>query len=666
MFFHIDQYLKYCLQLQSKLIFILFLVFSISIYGQDSTKTEKETIKVTIGDQTISEEEVEKKETLAEKLNLTKNFLDRTKEALESEQKTELGTFKLYNLAALVHQKDKEPNSAFKKNLQDYKIKASKSQILNKNDAKIANQLDSIDALLQQYIEEAVLAENKNQKLLSKAKAEKEKIKSTSTKDSLHLFNDKIYTLQRKLRKINQGVVTNNEKKAIEDSLTTLNTSKKKLENKLNKIDQQTEKKTIKELKDLDDNIKIKQKEIQVLDSKIYKLEEKKKQLQERKNTKGLTFTKAMIPDEEDALKAEVLEIHKVFIEIRESAIYDIRVQGIFKGEMIEFINHRSFHIPHLFTNKSNYWRLHFSNSNEDRYYIFLKDFLKYIYETGQNFVIEKEEIELSAENLEKKIIAKTNLKSLIDFRIYTDFLGLINEESNGIINFESNSTFYIWPKSIPTGVTNLNVSFIKKAKVHVNFSRFDNDDKMVLLSSYRYKDSTLYNPLLLRQKAYFNAGAEFDLIELKRKYAPANFSIKARGGILLTLIEDPENPRVLNTEEEQPDQKGITTNTKYWGFGFNIEALRFANFGINTNIFLNYYQNSNIHKSPQNNPRANFRTFSLDSEAFYFLDKKNRENAFFLRVHYESGRSDLSASKNFFNVQFGYRAEFNLSGTGK
>lgn len=327
---------------------------------------------------------------------------------------------------------------------------------------------------------------------------------------------------------------------------------------------------------------------------------------------------------------SETIDIKKVIIEIKDGEMFNIKVFPT-NDQTLFFYNKSPTNIYSFnsYKNKTKLW----SNKKEG-VYIKLIDFITYDYQNGKRYIIENELINLSShkDSTQHKIFINNNLKSIIDFRVYTDFLGLIDESSNGIVSFEGNSTFFLNPFNLGR----FHYLF-KKFKAGVSYSRFDNDDREVNLP--------VINSLDLIQKSFLTAETEIDIYEVRLgKKFPYKILAKAKGSLRLT-----------ETSEENSEDLENTT-TLGLGYGTELQVERFSNFGINASIYFNRYQNNNIVE----NNIVNFDTFSIHSEVYFFVPQS--DNAFFLRMKYEEGRRDLNASANFFNIQFGYKAEINFA----
>ena len=212
--------------------------------------------------------------------------------------------------------------------------------------------------------------------------------------------------------------------------------------------------------------------------------------------------------------------------------------------------------------------------------------------------------------------------------------MGLINESPNGIVSFEGNSTFYLNPFSLAKGYNYL----FKKVQTGINYSRFDNDDRTISIP--------LTDTLSIIQKSFLNIHTELDVFELRvDKRFPYKFFVKARGDLDITEIN-------RDTTENKSNVSTISI-----GLGAGVQIERFSNFGLNTAFYYNRYQNNNVF----DDGILNFNTIALTGEVYFYSNKEDQQNAFFLRLNYEQGTRDLSSKANFFTIQFGYKAQLNF-----
>jgi hypothetical protein len=158
----------------------------------------------------------------------------------------------------------------------------------------------------------------------------------------------------------------------------------------------------------------------------------------------------------------DTVKIKEVIVQIKNGAINDIQVfgynnqsytnrsAGIRISELTETSNR-------LFTLKGN-----------KKYYIYCQDIFgmkRKAHYLPSDALLEFKEI-----NKEKVLTKKVGINSFIDARIYSDLLGLLGKESNGLAQTELNFNFPLHRKN----KANSFAYFFSDLSAHVQFSRFD------------------------------------------------------------------------------------------------------------------------------------------------------------------------------------------------
>src|SRR5690606_6554495 len=118
------------------------------------------------------------------------------------------------------------------------------------------------------------------------------------------------------------------------------------------------------------------------------------------------------------------------------------------------------------------------------KYSIKLPDVLTYIPNPGNNYVPESLTIELPTKTEEAvhetykltyQVRQNTALQNIVELRTYTDFLGLLGDAPNGIVQMEGKADFYV----VPLNIGGPHYAF-KKISPFVNFSKIEENDRYV------------------------------------------------------------------------------------------------------------------------------------------------------------------------------------------
>jgi hypothetical protein len=328
----------------------------------------------------------------------------------------------------------------------------------------------------------------------------------------------------------------------------------------------------------------------------------------------------------------------------------DIDVYDGLIADLIVTLTHKNSKSIKRFTNKVSISVLRFSKYGHHRLYetngsgnfVRVKDVLSYTSKTGVNYFPDNALVNIGKEETTKPLQIKRGLKSILDFRVYTDLLGLVDEESNGIINFEASSTIKISPSPVAMAWTEF--LFFKEIKPYFNYSRFDKENRAIettfntTLSKYE-----ISNNLNLIQNAFISTGIELNLIQLKlQKEFPFSLSFPLVYEFNMTEV-------LLGTEK-------VKVNSYRTSLGVSANFRRTKNFGLNIGFFYskvdNKYGSEYLIQSPE------FNLYELNSE-LYFYNPKDVNSAFFLRLN---TRRITDREINYASIQFGYKKAFSFS----
>ena len=350
--------------------------------------------------------------------------------------------------------------------------------------------------------------------------------------------------------------------------------------------------------------------------------------------TNSLNNIKSQLKDE------NLIFVEEIGIEIYEGVIADLKVK-LTDGSI--FANKTGISLTRI----RKYGPRKLFEINGNNRYIYLKDVLTYSSYPGKSYLPEDISLIIEKDEERKELNINNDLKSYLDFRIYTDFLGLIDEASNGIVNFEASSKIYISPSPL-RGLFKWDYHFFKDVKPYVSYSRFDNDNKSIK-SSVNTNDPNnrfeIDDKLDLLQNAFVKVGAEFNILQIKgEKEFPFSIHFPFR-------LE-------LNMSETEIMDERISINSHVYGTGINASLRRFNNFGLNLGFSFDWI--SPRFSSEKIIEVKNFKTLGFDSELFFYGNKE-KSSAIFLRL---STRRLNGQDKNFSMIQVGYKKAFSFSKT--
>lgn len=286
---------------------------------------------------------------------------------------------------------------------------------------------------------------------------------------------------------------------------------------------------------------------------------------------------------------------------------------------------------------------------------VLLSDVLMYFSKPGYNFIPNDFTMELPTKDddgislnanqpVKYKIKENTSLQNVIEFRVYTDFLGLFSDSPNGIVQFQGKGDFYIFPFRINNN--KFDFRLIDKISPFVNFSRLDAEVREVETTIETNTNTITVNRNLdLIQKAYLEMGSKISVFNVKfLKEAP--FRVIGYMPIQYQIADIKINDEFKNIQ------------AFVLGGGLNFEFKRFNNFGFNYSIDISKYSFKNLNTIPNFEVPNNFSVFNNQAEIFYHpSDDKNQSIFLKLKTVKEIGNTDA-----FYQLQFGYRFSIGIS----
>jgi len=228
-------------------------------------------------------------------------------------------------------------------------------------------------------------------------------------------------------------------------------------------------------------------------------------------------------------------------------------------------------------------------------------------------------------------------ITNLIDYRIYSDFLGLIETTTNGIVNFEAKVNIPVNPNNLP----NSNFYVFRAINPQVRYSRFDKEDRVISVNDSLLPAFGVKNKIEILQKSFLSAGASVDLLSFNPKHSFLEFNIPLMANFYLAEII--------------PTNKEYITSASYGG-GLELKINRSNSFGINFGYYI--HRLTHLYNSQRQIQEIKpFNYYNLNAEVFFY--GATASDALFLRFNYTSVFGD---SNNFFQFQIGYKSGLNFN----
>ncbi|MCD4731399.1 MAG: hypothetical protein K8R74_12410 [Bacteroidales bacterium] len=274
-----------------------------------------------------------------------------------------------------------------------------------------------------------------------------------------------------------------------------------------------------------------------------------------------------------------------------------------------------------------------------DTSYIYLSDFLLYNEDIGNdNFLPSNDIIVLKNKDDKVGLVRRIDLNSYIKVHIFTDLLGLLGQESNGLIQTEISSNIVFISRPITANNRHVFILFHYLEPSFI-LKKFDSEYAYQTISDTVPPftiDRTKFNQL-----SYIDLGLKLNVIRLK--------SLKHTFDLLNIGIElKYSDVKFINIEDVKT----------YNEFGIFIETigqlLEYRNFGYEYGLQVCWQK---LNYNEIENYKERYPFLILESSLFYY-PKGNRNNILFVRLNNVYNTVD----NDFYNLlQFGYRTKLNL-----
>ncbi|PWH85411.1 hypothetical protein [Brumimicrobium oceani] len=226
-----------------------------------------------------------------------------------------------------------------------------------------------------------------------------------------------------------------------------------------------------------------------------------------------------------------------------------------------------------------------------------------------------------------KPLTKAVGLNSLVNLRLFTDALGLLGEESNGLAQTELDFTIPLHRRN----VSNHYAYWFSDVRMKSTFSRLD--------SKYKYTAvDTLTNSLqrsILNQRKWFNA--EIGLVFFK-----GNFTKRSENYFRLDLVAGLNLSRIANNGDS------LNYILPYFGLSPKLHLASSSNFGID--MYLPIY--SELFPAKQTESYGEPRWLFSPNFELYYNTFGNKSSRIFARLGYTTL---LQTRGDYFTLQFGY-----------
>lgn len=278
-----------------------------------------------------------------------------------------------------------------------------------------------------------------------------------------------------------------------------------------------------------------------------------------------------------------------------------------------------------------------------DKSYIFLKDALNFAADSRFNYFPSNGTFYLhntkKAPNKEVKVFANNGLNSFIDLRVFTDLLGTLDNQPNGLLQIEAKSKVNLHKLNLP----NTFMYIFHGLEPYFGISKFDSQYDTVKIVN----TSQSVNRMDLFQRSFVNVGVKLNMF--RWDFRPSN-SLYLNGGYQFNS----SNIAVRDSANlvDSIIAKSIF-HTPYFEVG--ISSKRLNNFGFEGEVKY-MFQKLNDNKYFTSNGYNHLMNFSVTM--FYFPGTKPKDKFF---VRFSNYLNFKDRKEDFYQLQFGYSLNLKL-----
>jgi hypothetical protein len=361
-------------------------------------------------------------------------------------------------------------------------------------------------------------------------------------------------------------------------------------------------------------------------------------------------------PEEVKLSQKTAIKINSCSIAIRDGVIYDVRVNDENGNE--------------YYSDNTTYPLSYLVNKKKDLALVNKKDSMTKVLLFSDVFVAKvdpsqyalTDNLVLALENPDSVYIVKKSNRALnnyLDLRVYTDLLALLNQQQNGILQFEGRANFFLnertWGRN--------NAFIFRYIQPYLRFSKISNGVSNEVNIKYENDEYTLQgHPIDFNQRAFLELGAYFNLYHYNRfnNSFAIDFDVVAEFNMT--------NANVINKTDTTKLESFYRSALYGFRLAFNVNNDK--NFGMN---FGGEILTQNLSGTPridnwqvpatQSNP-VTFHNASLFSVFKFFgeiyFSPKNWEDALFLRFNvFDDTRTSYG---DYTEIQLGWKTDLDLS----
>lgn len=240
----------------------------------------------------------------------------------------------------------------------------------------------------------------------------------------------------------------------------------------------------------------------------------------------------------------------------------------------------------------------------------------------------------------EMKVFANSGLNSFVDLRVFTDLLGTLDNQPNGLLQIEAKSKIFLHRMNF----RNKFLYSFYALEPSLNISKFDSKYDTIKLQNPLQKT---INRMDLFQRSFLSVGLKLNL--LRYDFRPTN-SLSINGGYMF------HTGNISIRDKANLKDSIVTKGTLHSPYAeFALSSKRLNNFGFDGEVKY-IFQKLNENKYFINSDYSNLLNFSV---TMFFYPGTKPKDKFFVRFSNYLNFDDRT--EDFYQLQFGYSLNLKL-----
>jgi hypothetical protein len=298
------------------------------------------------------------------------------------------------------------------------------------------------------------------------------------------------------------------------------------------------------------------------------------------------------------------------------------------------------------------------SQTNCEDLFFLLSDLMEYLVvaeNDKEDYSPANKVYELNEQNPVQQLKKEKRSKILL-LKAYTDFVGIDDDQPNGLIQFEASRRVNLLTSRRQVSRTNYH-GFFTFLEPRIVFSKLEQNNKYLFLHRQAL-DSVLVkqanskvfkvNPLQLYQYANFSIQTDFNLYKLNLSNAKSNFQLNTRFGFLRTAVSDSINV-VDSAQVASFTLQTDNINSRLVGLSLTWEFKPDSRYGLSLGWEVQHVKTFSDNYALADGHRKVIHTFYFDS----YLNTNNEGGRLFFRTRFNQLWHKWN--RNFMQVQLGY-----------